>query len=189
MNKKCGWLMLLVLLCLAVFAVQPAFALDSKLATGSTSAALTFGPSSGQTVVKSLYADSDKAGSVVKLYARSGNKLIPTANATNGATVIAIAGTTLTTNDVVVYAHANGVLDTTTIVTATSSNATLAAAITVAGSAGDVLYEVSQQGQISVGSNTVSTAGEAVFATPGDSPLYCVLDGTSAAKLQVTVAR
>jgi len=170
---------------------------ETKFASGTTSAALTFGPNSGRQVIKSVYAATDKAGGAVKFYARGGaGKLAPTATATNGATIISVAntGNLLTTNDIVAYVHANGTIDQTTVTANTSSNCTLAAGITVAGSAGDYIYELTQQGQILVSeavtdvsaTAVLNTAGDVVFAILGDSPCYAVLDGTSNAVLQVT---
>jgi hypothetical protein len=97
----------------------------------------------------------------------------------------------------VVYVHANGTVDYTTISSsANATNVTLAAGISVAGAAGDYLYEVTQQGAILLGipgtgygtNETINLAGD-LFATPGDSPLYVVVDGTSNALLQVTIDR
>lgn len=173
---------------------------ETKYASGTSSAALTFGPQNGRQVIKSVYATTDKAGGVVKFYARgSAGKAAPTATPTNGATVIYISNPSYATsagfytNDVVTYVHANGTLDQTTVAACTASNVTLTAGITVAGATGDYLYELTQQGQILVGlagtgagtNDVLTTAGD-VFAVPGDSPCYVVLDGTSSATLQAT---
>jgi len=168
----------------------------TKYASGTASAAVTFGPASGPTTVKSVYATSDKLNGSVKFYARGGaGKEAPTTTHTNGATVIAVGNSDsgFATSDSVVYVHANGTCDYRTLSGATTTNVTLSSGISVAGASGDYLYEVTQQGQIWVGfygtgvgtNDTVATAGD-VFMTPGDSPLYCVLDGTSNAVLQVT---
>lgn len=192
---KCFQKMLAVLAVLSILAIA-AQAQETKYASGTTSAALTFGPRHGRQVIKSVYAATDLAGGVVKFYAIGGaGKLAPTAVPTNAADVIYVAntGNLLTTNDVVVYVHANGTLDKTTVSANTSSNCTLAAGITVAGAAGDYIYEQTQQGQIlvglagtAVGTSDVLNASGDVFAVPGDSPCYVVLDGTSNAVLQVT---
>ncbi len=198
MYKLNVWLMCLVAVVLAVCA---GYAQETKFATGTTSAAVLFGPASGRQVVKSVYAATDKAGGAVKFYARgSAGKAAPTELATNAADVIYIANPSFattagfTTNDMVVYVHANGVMDYTTIAGATASNVTLTAGITVAGASGDYLYELTQQGQIlvglagaAVGTNDVLHTSGDVFAVPGDSPCRAVLDGTSNAVLQATM--
>lgn len=184
-------------LCFAVAMLLHA-ASESKYDTDLTAAAVTFGPVNGRTIVKSVYGTSDLDGATFKLYARTGNKVAPTTSPTNGATVIAIsnASSTITTNDHVVYVHDNGTLDKTTVSASTTSNITLAAAITVAGATGDFVYEVSQQAQLdfsttgaAVGTNVYGKFEGFVFATPGDSPLYVVLDGTSNAVINVTVEK
>lgn len=191
-SKFTGWLLIALM---AIFAVTAAQAQETKYVSGSSSAALTFAPNPfGKVIVKSLFATTDKQGGVVKFYARSA-KAVPNAVPTNAATVIAFANTAAMTNsDIVCYVHANGTLDQTTISSATSSNVTLTAGITVAGASGDALYKLTQAGQILVGlygtgagtNDVLNVAGD-IFASPGDSPVYLVIDGTSSAVLQATV--
>lgn len=185
-------------LALEVVALCAIAGMETKYAAGTTSAAVTFGPTRGQMVVKSINATSDKLNSAVTLYARpsSLSKYAPTATPSLSATHIKITNTgyALTTNNSCVYVHANGTCDYRTISTATLTNVTLSSGITVAGAAGDYLYEVTAQGAAVVGyygtgtgtNDALNLSGD-LFAVPGDSPLYVVLDGSGTAKLMVTV--
>ena len=154
--------------------------------------------------MKSVYATSDKIDSVVKVYAKgSAGKTAPTYNAALNDTTIAIANASFassagyTTNDSVVYVHANGTVDYRTVSTANATNVVLSSGISVAGASGDYLYEVTQQDQWLVGhygtgtgtNDTIDRTGAMLFATPGDSPLYVVLDGTATAVLSVSVEK
>jgi hypothetical protein len=191
--NRSTWMVALLCLALAV----PALALQSKYVTGTSSADLTFGPRTGGLTVKSVYASTDKEDGAVKFYARGGaGRVAVLAAATNGATVITVANSSygLTNGDDVVYWHSNGAVEYDTIDAATTTNVTLTSGLSSAGTTSDYIYEITQQGQIVVGydgagegiSDALQTSGD-VFATPGDSPLYVVLDGTAATVLQVTV--
>ena len=163
--------------------------LQSQYVTHATSSVLHFAPRANQSAVISICATSDKAGSVIDFFAKTGSEQTVTATPTNGATVVYITNTGLamTTNDVVVYYHdTSGTMDGTTVSAATTTNITLAAGITEAGNASDVVYEVSRQGQVAVGSNSVNLSGSAIFCTPKESPIRLVLDGTAACKLSAT---
>jgi len=196
--KSTRWLMGLVAL-LMVCALYALAAPVTKYNTGTSSSAVTFGATDGRQVVTYVDATSDLAGSVVKFYAKGGEgKVAPTTSPTNGATVIAISNSSygFTTNDTVVYQHSNGTAVYRTISSATTSNVTLNSGISVAGASGDYLYEITQQGQIyvgmygtGIGTNDNKTAEGMVFVSPGDSPVYVVLDGTSNTCLQVTIDR
>lgn len=183
--------------------VLTAMAQETKYASGTTSAALTFAPGVSRTVVDSVYATSDKEDGAVAFYARgSAGKVAPSATPTNGQMVISVANASfdssagMTTNDRVVYVHADGTTDYRTISASTATSVTLSAGISVAGATGDYLYEVTQQGAIVVGfdgaaagTNDTLAASGRVYVTPADSPLYVVLDGTAACKLMVTVTK
>lgn len=174
---------------LAVSAPVYATGESSTFDTGTTAASVTLGPSDDGYVLQGLYAKSDKAASVVKFYGKGGAGKVPvTATATNGATVIYCDNSSygLTNSDVVVYAYADGDYAQTTISAATTTNVTLAAAITQAGGTSDAIYEMTQGFQIACGATSVSQFGDAVYYTPRKSPLYVVLDGTSACTLSVT---
>ena len=184
---------------LAIFACAfPALAHDSAFSNATTNACCTFGPGNGQTVVQSVYAATDLTNGAVKFYARSGNKYIPTSNSvvTTNCVWITNTSTNIATSDRIVYAYAGGLVLNTTVTNATSTNIWMAANMSIAGSAGDAVYKLSQQGQIQVGTksasvgtnDTLNTAGQ-VFSTPGDSPLYVTCNGTSNCTLQVTVEK
>ena len=173
------------------------FAGESRYASGTTSAAVTFGPQSSQSVIKSLYATTDKAGGTAKLYAWDQvATLTPTAAPTNGATVIAVANSAgaLTTNDMVVYVHDTGTVEYRTISASSTNSVTISSALTEAGTTGDRIYELAQVAQLDfdssgagVGTNKYgSFSGDAVYVSPGGSPIYAVVDGTSNSVVNVT---
>lgn len=195
--KASKWMGLMIVTAVLLGAACALIAGESKYASGTTSAGVTFGPATGQTVVESVYATSDKVSSAVKFYARGGaGKVAPTSSPALAATNILVSNTSyaLTNNDHVVYVHANGTVLHSTISSCSTTNIGIANALAVAGASGDYVYEVTQQGEIIVGfygtgtgtNDTLATSGT-VFVSPGDSPVYVVLDGTGTAKLQVTV--
>jgi len=194
-RKHVSRLAVLVLAMLAVAGIVEAQ--ESKYASGTTSAAVTFGPGDGsRQVVKSVYATTDKEDGAVKIYARSGARLAPS-SAPTASTNVPLSNATyaITNSDAIVYVHADGVLDYRTITIADPTYVYLSSALSQAGSTADRIYELSQQGEIVVGfdgantgtNDTLATAGEMVFSGPGDSPLYLVIDGTAACKLTATV--
>lgn len=200
MEKLIGIVLVLGILMSAAI-VAMAGSKTTKYAAGTTSATALFGPNVyGQLTVLSCNATTDKEDGVVKFYARgSAGKTAPTEEEVLSETEINIANASwnaaagYTTNDMVVYVHANGTCDYRTVSAATATNVTLSSGISVAGASGDYLYEVTLQGEIivgfdgaGVGTNDTINA-QNCFATPNDSPLYCVLDGTSNAVLTVTV--
>jgi ABC-type phosphate/phosphonate transport system permease subunit len=161
----------------------------SSYATGSTSAAVTLKPSNAGYVLQGVYAKSDKAASLIKIYGVGGAGRVPvTATATNAATVITCVNTSyaLTNADIVVYSYADGSFAKNIISAATPTNVTLTTAITRAAKTSDVIYEMTQDFQMACGSNTVSQFDAAIYYTPQKSPLYVVLDGTSACTLGIT---
>lgn len=164
----------------------------------ATSPAVTFGPRNGRTVITAVSASTDKQNGAVKFYSRD-TKFALAAVPTNGETTILVttnAGILCTNNNVVTYVHKNGTCDQTTVSSATATSITLAAGITVAGTATDYLYKLTQSGQMAVGSqangpgtNTVlNVAGYTVFASPGDSPVYITVDSLTNSSLQATTA-
>lgn len=189
-------------LMVAVAALMAAVAVaqDTKYATSSTGVdpSMTFGPTFSPQVVKSLQTSCDVALGAVKFYTRTGKYAV---TGTNSTTIVNFTNPStgapylVNTNDVVVYVHANGTIAQTTVSAATSSNVTLAAALTVAFSSGDYLYDLAQSGQIVVADNTAaagtnklgSYAGD-VFAIPADSPCYAVMDSATNTCFSATVA-
>jgi hypothetical protein len=189
--------LLMVMAVLGWVAAGIALAGETKYATGTSSAAVTFGPQTGQQVVKSLYATSDKEDGAAKFYVWNQVATKSPATApTNGQVLLTLnnIGLVLTTNDVVVYSHSTGTAVYRTISSSSTGTVTLSSGLTEAGTTDDRIYELTQGGQIVVGydgatvgtADGLPTAGD-VFATPGGSPLYVLLDATSNAVLQVTV--
>lgn len=164
--------------------------------------AVTFAPGRSATVVKSIYAVSDNASGTLTPYVvgSSGKKAL-TATPTNGQTTIALSNASftaaagLTTNDLVVYVHSDSTCDYRTISAATSSNVTLSSGISKAGTSSDYVYEIVAHTPLNVafagagpGTNDVlNLSGEAVYVTPGNSPLRLVLTGSATTNLTVTV--
>lgn len=157
----------------------------------SATSSVIFGPArgGGQTRVKSILAKSGHAAAEVKLFARTGSRAAPTANAPNGATVISVAntGNIFTTNDLIAYVHADGTVDYTTASANSATTVTLAAGISSAGASGDYIYELSQQGTLSIGTTALNLSGDMIFVTPVDSPLRVLNSGTNDNFLTVTV--
>lgn len=179
-----------ILLVLSIAATAMAGVSKTASTTNGTSTTLTFAPNIyAQTVVKSIYGTSDKAGSVFSIYGRSGKALV-TEDATNAQKVIYVDNSAyaFTNADRVIYYHlSGGVCDATTIASATTSNVTLTAGISQAGAAGDVLYELSQQFSLPCGATSTPYTGTAIFYSPVESPVQIVLDATNACRQSATV--
>jgi len=200
MKKRRGFTLIVRMVVMAIIGVMvlapTLMAGESKYATGTASAAVTFAPQTGQMLVKCVCATTDKENGAVKFYDWNEVATVsPTTAPTNGQSTILISNSAYayTTNDMCVYEFASGAVLYRTISAATTSNVTLNAALDAAGSTTDRLYELSQGGQIVVGfdgatpgtNDSIAVAGD-VYVTPGGSPLYVVLDGTSNSVLQVT---
>lgn len=197
MNRRGMQAIGLLVVALIVALVATVWAGETKYATGTSSAALTFGAGGGKSVVKSVYATTDKENGAVKFYVwNQAAKYPPTTAPASGALTVLVSNASypLTNSDVVVYQHAAGTAVYRSIASATTTSVVLNAALTVAGATGDYIYELTQGGEIVVGfdgaaagtNDTLVTTGD-VFVTPGGSPLYMVLDGTATSKLQATV--
>lgn len=193
--KKVREIMAGIVCLMLVLWAAGALAGQTKYAAGTTSAALTFGPATGPLTVLSVYATCDKENGAVAFYAKggAGKKKVTTAPAATNVIAVSNTGLGLTTNDRVVYVHSDGTAEYRTVSTASTTSVTLSSAISQAGTASDYVYEVTLQGKIVVGydgtaagTNAGVVTSGSVFQTGGDSPLYCVLDGTSNAVLQVT---
>jgi len=82
-----------------------------------------------------------------------------------------------------------------TISAAASNSVTLSSGISLAGTASDYIYELVAQTPLNVafagagpGTNDVlNMSGEAVYASPGNSPVRFVLTGSATTNLTVTV--
>ena len=173
---------------------------ESKYAAGTTSAAVTFGPSQGRTVVSHVHAVSDKLGAVCKIYSRGGSgKTACTTAAAVSATHVPITntGVGLTTNDAVVIVHATGNVEYRTLTGYNSAtNVTLSSGLTYAITTSDFIYELAQGAEMLVGgfgtgagtNDTLTVSGQ-VYASPGDSPVYIVVDGSNVSKVNATADR
>ncbi len=172
--------------------------LYSEYDSGTSSAAVTFGPGTGVTVVKAVSATTDKEDGAVKIYTRGGSgKTAATSAAAASATHIPLTNTGLglNTNDTMVIVHNTGNVEYRTVSGYTSTtNITLNSGLTYALTTSDYIYEVSQDFEIVVGfdgagsgtNDSVNLTGD-IYASPSDSPVYVVLDGTGTAKLGVTI--
>ena len=163
---------------------------ESKYATGTTSAAIVFGDSLTGYEVTGLYVKSDKAAGTCDFYTRA-SRTVVTAAPTNGATVVRMDNATagIQQNDVVVYEHANGTLHQTTASAVSTTNITLAAAITLAGNAKDVVWGMEKSYVLPVGDSAALNPAGVVFAVRGRSPLVIKADGTGAVHAAATVNR
>jgi hypothetical protein len=164
---------------------------QTKYATATNTAGVAFGPNqSAQQKVTAVLAKSDKTTATVKYYAKGGAGKLPIYQAsTSGAFVVFCTNTAnaLNTNDVVQYVHNDGTILQTTVASVTPTSATLAAALTLAGTTSDLIYELTQQGEISIGTTALQIAGFKVFQVPADSPAYLVGDGNTNITLTVTI--
>jgi len=179
----------LIVVAVCLTATVLATAGETKFASGTSSATVTFDPATGPLTLKAYSVYSDKAGSYLKVYAASGVRKTAS-SAPTSTTVIPISNSDygLTNSDTVVYSAYAGGSEYRTVNSATTTNVTLSSAITNTQGANDRIYEVAQIYQTEIGSNTtVRVAGEAIVITSADSPLYAVVDATSNAVVSATV--
>jgi len=163
---------------------------ESKVSTAQTNSSVNFAARDGRLVIKSLHAESDKVAGVAKIYGRSGTVNTVTTAPASGATTISVANVSAqyVANDLIIYQHSDGTVDYTTVASTNAATAiVLNAAISQAGTAKDKIYELAQLGQYDVGAATVSYIGEAIFATPNDSPLRVLVDSGTNGYVSVAV--
>lgn len=187
MNK---FILSVLAITLSVFAASTATAAETKYATATNTARITFGPdrtSGGE--ITAVLAKSDKSTAAVKFYTTGGAGKLPiTTASTSGALTVFFTntGNAITTNDVVAYVHENGTVLGTTVSGNTSTSATLATGITLAGTTNDSIIEVTQQGQIDIGTTALQLAGYTIFAVPPGAPAMLVGDGNTNIVLTAT---
>jgi hypothetical protein len=188
MNKFISGLLIAAFFAVLAPSVQAG---QSKYASHATAAALNFGPSPyGQQEVSAIFAKSDKATAAVKLYMKGGaEKALITAAPTSGAVTVSISnsGNAFTTNDLVVYVHGDGTLLYTTVSGNTTDTVTMATGLTQAGAVGDALYELTQQGEFSLGTTALNEGGHTLWVVPADSPLRVLADGNTNVVVNVTI--
>jgi hypothetical protein len=198
--QKTSWLVaLLIVAAIGAYAVCAFAGMASKYDATATNAKVTFGANpAGVTELTGLSAQSDIAGTSVKIYARATGVSkyavvapFPAAAATN----MYLANTSITGADWLVYQHVDGTVDfckAGTIVTMT--NVTLVnGTVSTAGTNGDYVYEIAIAGQLPLESITAGvtnsllvTSGH-LYVSPADSPIYIALTNTAAASLTATI--
>lgn len=196
-QKWTSGLMALLSVALVIGLAFDAFAesYESKYSTTGTNAvSLTFGPVPyGQILVKGLYAKSDKATAVLKFYSVGSEGMVtPTASPTSGAQVVSIENPAhaISTNDYVAYCHVSGAVDITTVAESATNSITLTTGVSEAGATGDQVYHLELAYQLPVGSTAaLNPNGDFIYATPGNSPLYMLLDCSTNAALAATAIK
>ncbi len=182
-----------LMVCIMAIASIAVGAGESKYDTTTNSAAIDFGPNAwGPVVVKSLFASSDSATATVKFYVKSGDRVTPTVAPALAATVIECVNTdyALTNGDEVIYFHpAADAVDYRAISGATASNVTLSSGISVAGTLANQIYELTQGGEISLGTTAMSEQGDYLFVSATDSPVRIVVDSSTNGSVQATATR
>lgn len=165
---------------------------ETKLAKGTTSAAVVFGPANGPLTLESVFAVTDKADATLSIYSWDEAAALQPTVAPAATNIVYVDNSSLTTNDMVVYAHMDGTLDYRTVSAATTTNVTLSANLSQAGSTSDMIYELSESGRLpfdttgaGVGTNKIGTF-EGPVVWRGLPPVRTVIDGTSNAVLQAT---
>jgi len=186
-----------IMIVLAVLAgIGVAFAAQTKSDADSAAPAATsevlFGARDVQLLVKSILAKSGAAGDQLDFYVRdTSNSLNPysvSAAQTAGTHVpIVNTGVVVSNNDVVVIQWANGTARKYTVSGATATSVTINATSTDALTTSDKVYEMVAAGSITIGSNAYSESGEALYATPGNSPLWIQADGTNGNYMVITI--
>jgi hypothetical protein len=169
---------------------------DSDAAAAGATSEVVFGARDGQLVVKSLYAKSGAATDTLALYVRN------TADATNPYTVTATTegtnivlitnpavsgGHSVTNGDVVVLQWPDGTVQKAAVTASSATSATITPASVKAIATGTKLYDLSSAGTILIGSTAFSQSGDAIYATPVNSPLWIQATGTNGNYLIVTV--
>jgi hypothetical protein len=169
-------------------------AAESDYATGTTSETLVFGAGNGRRTVRSIYATTDKAASVIKIYGWNGVAAKSPSVAPTASTNVFLTNTgyAITNSDVIVYEYASGLAAARTVAVAEETWISLTAALPAAGSTSDRIYEVAQNAQLKYASTSAATNAPengkfegVVYEGPG--PLYLIQDSTAAGTLNATV--
>ncbi|MFA5114386.1 MAG: hypothetical protein WC529_08900 [Candidatus Margulisiibacteriota bacterium] len=167
--------------------------LETKYATHATASELTFrGDKNSQVVVKNIDSTSDKAGSVIGIFEKTTGPYTLDGAAASGQAVVPLAATSgLTNGDKVVIRSKT---DMTKFEKGVISSISAGVSITLAGNltytyaSGDEAFEMMTTiASIANGAASKNRGnGQPVAAAAENSPLYAVLDSTSAGDLSMT---
>lgn len=161
---------------------------DSDVDGASTATKVDFSQGTGPTLVKSILAKSGTSTAALAIYARYGSPSVLSVDATNGQKTVYFPSVSSNAYCVVSYGNGNTSWDTFSAVS--SSNVTLVTGLTEAATADKAkLYIMTQQGSIYIANTAFNESGDAIFATPSDSPLRVACDGITNNYLTVTVQK
>lgn len=146
---------------------------------------------SGQLIVKHIGAQLAGAtgNGGLAAYGRTGSPSIVASNGANSTQVyLSNTGTNIATSELVALQLQNGNIYIVSVTTATESVVGIAPGVTV--SNGDKMYELGQIAAWSLGVTAYNQSGDAIIASPVDSPLYFVSTSTNtSATITTTVQR
>jgi hypothetical protein len=204
-KKKMTEIMLTALVVLALAAPAVFGDWQTKYATSGDAddPAVTFAPNpAGATVVKSIQAKVAGEDGTLSVYAGNGYKaqiLKGVASSGTNLTVAQSSAVTITNGDTVVVVGKDGYALYSAVNNCSTGTIYLDTALGSAVTNGSYVYEVTLQGSIPFAGDRatvlgvtqvwMNVAGEALWATSGDSPLYIVAGSTTGATLQVTVEK
>lgn len=189
-------LMVVCMIFVVMFSVS-AMAGESKTASGTTNAAVVFGPSSAPLTITSIYTTTDLLTSTLKVFSWNQVKASSPSNVVadivTNVVLLSNPSFAYTNGDTVVYTHDDGTLDYRVVSTATTSNLTLSANLSQVGSTADRIYEIALSFQpgfdatgADVGTNKFGTFESApIFTAIG--PIRVEQTGTSNAVVNATV--
>lgn len=163
----------------------------TQTATHATASTVVFNAdSTKQWRIVSVISSSDKAGSVLSFRTGTGAYLITATNAAASTNLYVSSVSGLASNDVVLLQTAAGAVTNATVWgTQNVTNVQLTAAIGLANTAGDQLYELSAATTLSIGAvSNVVYASEAVYVGTWGRPLRVVLDSTSVGTIHAITA-
>jgi hypothetical protein len=163
---------------------------DSDDTVGVTSS-VTFPAHSSPNRIIGLLSKTGTSTGYITIFARenvTNNPAVVTNTVAISGTNVGVAVTSaFTAGDRVAIQYADGTVsnDTVGFVTA-GSIVSLTTPLVKALAAGDKIYKLSQQGSIYTAATALNLAGDALFVSPTDSPLWVNLVGTNANYLTVT---
>lgn len=173
------------LLCLAFPTLGQGF--QAGTATGATNAAFVASANrSGQPVVSYIVATSDLVGSTIQFWS-AGSSVPVTATSAASQTTLYTTGASFSANDrVAIRAVSSDLYQVATVSSTTSTNVVLSTSLSRAVGIGDVLYKLTANGSIPLGSNTVTVAVPCHAGQEG-KPLAITAAGTSAVSINTVL--